>query len=270
MTLPDGVYTAIVSVSGDPVSLRAVGVVGVSGTRSARVTFTASGDTDIDVFLTPGGTSTVTALTVIGVPALDEPYDGPPFLDTTAETVSLMVERSVDGGDMWEPVWAGESDTALTDWESLSSGTTWYRATAFSATGTGAAAIVTVEASSGALWLSGGASLARTARLPFNPKVQISAGRARAIQQYEGRPLPVAYAGEALSRTVRVAGSLLDKRTDGAHVAGLTEVAQLPEPVHMYRDPDGRRIYGVLSEVSMPRETFGLWSYEYTLTETGR
>jgi hypothetical protein len=251
------------------VTLHAGGVVGVPGTRSARVTFTASGDTDIDVFLTPGGTSTVTALTVIGVPSLDEPYDGPPFLDTTAETVSLMVERSVDGGATWEPVWVGESDTAFTDWESLSSGTTWYRATALSATGTGAAAIMTVDADSDALWLSGGASMSRAARLPSNPSVQISAGRARTVQQYDGRPLPVTYAGEAVGRTVAVSGTIFVE-ADNASVGTVTEVAQLPEPVHMYRDPEGRRIYGALSYVSMGYESAVHWSYSYTLTETER
>lgn len=185
-------------------------------------------------------------------------------------TTSLLVERSVDDGETWEAVWSGVGPVTFTDWESLSFGTTYYRVTGFAETGAGTSVSVPVVAESGSLWLSGGLALSRTVRLPYNPKVQITASRARTVQQYEGRPLPVAYSGEALSRSVDVSGTLLTRSTDNADVPAMVEVAQLPEPVHMYRDPDGRRIYGSLSEVSLPRDSWATWGYSFTLTEAER
>lgn len=193
--------------------------------------------------------------------------------DSSADAISQDIERSVDGGTTWEPVLsdAPAGDAGLTDWESPSYGDIQYRATAFTVDGAAASTVITVEARSDALWLSGGNGFAVTGRLPFDPSVKISAGRQRAMKQYAGRSLPVAYSGEAVSRGVAVSGRLLDDDVETADVERLTEIAQLEQPVFLFRDPDGRRIYGVMDGVDMPRQTMtsqgGLWGYSFTLTE---
>lgn len=202
-------------------------------------------------------------------------------------TETVQVERSVDGGESWEPLAAGivpdeNGDIHLTDWESLSHGATVYRVTTYAASGASMAVTPEVVADSGALWLSGGPGFARTARLPFDPKVSLDAGRARALKRYAGREFPVAYSGEAVTRTIQVSGRTADEALAGqstADVEALTDVALERSPVHMFRDPDGRRVYGVIGSVQMPRETVttgharpwnGIWGYGFTLTETGR
>lgn len=195
--------------------------------------------------------------------------------DTPAPpAIEVTLERSIDGV-VWEPVAETDDIAALIDWESWSYGDIRYRATALTAEGAASVSILVVEARSGALWLSGGVGYGMTARLPFNPTAAISAGRARALKQYAGRQLPVGIVGEALSRAVAVAGMTADAAIAEhytADVERLTMIAQLPEAVFMFRDPDGRRIYGAIDSMEMgrirPVGTNGLWSYDFTLTET--
>jgi hypothetical protein len=135
--------------------------------------------------------------------------------------------------------------------------------------------------------LSGGPAFALTARLPLNPEQQHTVGRERALKQYAGREKPVAYAGEGVSRTVAVSGRVTDESyTDSlddvtATPDRLTELAQNQEPVFLFRDPDGRRIYGTIGEINIPRQSVasgtdplrpwnGLWGYSFTLTETDK
>lgn len=215
---------------------------------------------------TPPATPTITA-------SWDDTLGGVPIevaagVDASApDTVSVLIERQVD--DVWETVFDGAAPVTMTDWESPSHGDVDYRVTAYADTGAGASASVTVTADSGTIWLSGGPSYGLTARLPFDPKIQVTAGRARAVQQYEGRALPVAYAGEALARQVDVSGTIIHDDADTATVAGMVTVGQAAEPLHLYRDPDGRRIYGALSSVVLPRDGSFQSSYSFTLTETG-
>lgn len=62
---------------------------------------------------------------------------------------------------------------------------------------------------------------------------------------------------------------------ESAEVEHLAQVAQLPDDVFLFRDPDGRRIYGAIGDITLPRETavsdeFGFnayWGYSFTLTE---
>lgn len=202
--------------------------------------------------------------------------------DAAPTTVRMMLERSIDGGNAWELMQnTTEPALILMDWESLSHGTTRYRVTAFTLEGATSETVVSVLAASKAIWLSAGRGFEVTGRLPFDPKVAINAGRARALKRYAGRSLPVAYAGEALTRTVQVSGTATDHALSGeqsADVASLTRIAQASSPVFLYRDPDGRRIAGVIGEIQMPRDTAaahesgwnGLWGYSFTLEESGR
>ena len=82
-------------------------------------------------------------------------------------------------------------------------------------------------------------------------------------------------------RTAQVSGNTTDGDLAGEHSADvdtLVDVAQLEAPVHLLRDPDGRRIYGVLSEIQLDRGAAAsqgrswnaIWGYQFTLTESER
>lgn len=201
---------------------------------------------------------------------------------TSANSRAIMftIDRSVDGGVTWEPVLDDTlpgNGANLTDWESLSNGETLYRAVAFTVEGATAETIVTVAAGSEALWLSGGSAFGLTGRLPLNPSVGISAGRARALKQYAGRSHPVAIVGEALARTVQVSGMTADNAIGDettADVEQLTQISQSEEPVFLFRDPYGRRVYGAIDSIDVNHKTAsddnGFWDYSFTLVETER
>jgi len=202
--------------------------------------------------------------------------------EDTPDTISMELERSVDGGESWELIFNGfDPAQTVIDFESLSYGDTMYRATAYTAAGAAAETVVTVEARSGAVWLAGGPGFALCGRLPFNPKVSVTVGRSRAARQYAGRSLPVAYAGEAVGRSFSVSGMTADEALQGevtAAVSLLDDISTAVEPTHMLRDPDGRRVYGLIGDVQVSRDTAiggtvrpwnGLWGYSFTLTDTG-
>jgi len=197
------------------------------------------------------------------------------------DTVSMDLHRSVDG-ETWEPIFTGfDPEQTVVDFESLSYGDTRYRATAFTATGASAETVVTVDARSGAVWISGGPGFAVCGRLPFSPKVQVSSGRSRAGRRYAGRTLPVAYAGEQVTRQFQVSGMTADETLSGQITAAvdlLDAVAVTEEPTHLLRDPDGRRVYGLVGAIDVSRENAvagtvrpwnGLWGYSFQLTDTG-
>ncbi|MEZ5110927.1 MAG: fibronectin type III domain-containing protein [Microbacteriaceae bacterium] len=198
---------------------------------------------------------------------------GPGDTPGAAATVTIVLERSVGAG--WELVGEFTALTSIIDWESLSFGPTEYRATAFTLEGATTVTLVTVDATSGAFWLSGGVGFGITGRLPFDPKVTVSAARERALKRYAGRSKPVALTGEALSRVFAVSGRITDLDPETANVEQLTRIAHLEQDVFLFRDPDGRRVYGAIGEVQLPRESSmshpdgwnGLWGYSFTLTE---
>ncbi len=207
-------------------------------------------------------------------------WNGTPNASTsTATTINVIVEstdvlRSVDGGITWETFVKGANpDSNFVDWESLSNGDTMYRAIAYAEiTGASSFADITVQALSQAIWLSGGEQFGLTGRLPFSPSVKVEAGRERSVQRYEGRSRGVAYAGEQLTRTVDASGTLIEDDDANATLAVLEALAQSEEPLHMYRDPDGRRIYGVLSSIALPRNGGNaaaiMWGWSFQLEET--
>jgi len=209
-----------------------------------------------------------------------------PRLDVTstaARAVAFTLERSIDGGTTWEPVLAetiSGTGANLTDYESLSYGDTLYRAVAFTTEGATAETTITVPSRSGALWLSGGAAFGDTARLPLNPEVSLTAGRERVAKRYAGRSFPVAYVGEALNRTFTVSGMVTDRTfmEETATPNELVALSQSDSAVFLFRDPDGRRVYGVIGDISMPRQSaaenadgwLGIWGVNFTLTETSK
>lgn len=194
--------------------------------------------------------------------------------DDTPATVQLEVERSIDGGVSWELLlFSAELEVTFPDWTSLSNGTNLYRVTGFTADGASAETITTVDANSDAVWLSGGVGYATTARLPLNPVVELEPGRERASVRYAGSELPVAYSGDGISRVYRVNGwvakSGVVTATVTADVEALERLALTRSPIHLLRDPDGRRVYGVIGSIPMPRlNGRGYWGYQFQIEET--
>jgi len=187
-----------------------------------------------------------------------------------ADTEFLMLERSI--GETWEPVGVFEPDhLLLSDFESLSNGVTTYRLTAYTDEGATADTVVPVTADSDAVWLGGGIGYAMTARLPFSPKVALSFGRQRFNRQYAGRTKPVVYTVDATSKIVKVSGKILDWDQWNAALDQLEQIAYTTTDLHVHRDPDGRRVYGMLSMIDTPREmgvlSGGVWSYSYSVEE---
>ncbi len=205
-----------------------------------------------------------------------DPYESVSRAVMAPETMSILVERSIDGGTTWEPALATDPGVTVSDWESLSRGVTLYRVTGVSASGASTAVEYPVTADSGVLWLSGGVGFSLTAPLPLDPKIAFDDRRDRSTEYYEGREMPVAYAGEHLKTVVAVSGSLIDREDHSAEVDQLRALIRDPEPTHLLRDPDGRRIYGVVSSVQIPRQQAidradgwaGVWQYSFSIEET--
>lgn len=177
---------------------------------------------------------------------------------TAPATNTLDIERSVDGGQTWQPLTMGldpstQPEFVLSDGEALSAGITKYRVTATAPTLSSSVTVVDAVADSRAVWLSTGSGYGLTAPIRYNLDVQQKAGRARQVQRYEGRARAVAYAGAAISRTIQVAGKVLPHVDGNTDSGRLIQVAQDPSPLHLYRDPAGRRVYGMLSDVDIKR-----------------
>lgn len=218
------------------------------------------------VGLDTGGLLRIKNVAVVADVVASRPFDGNSQDEVTTEY--MTVERSLDL-ESWSPVAAAlVGDSVIQDGEGRSNGSTWYRVTAISDLPSAASTVVEVVSDSAALWLSGGIGFSSTARLPFNPVVEIEGGRARSAQRYEGRSLPVAYAGEQLSRSVSASGMLLDRDPENAEVDELILLAQNESALHLFRDPDGRIIYGVVSTIPIPRKQYGVWGYSFTLEES--
>lgn len=203
--------------------------------------------------------------------------DSTSYLTMGEATVRVEIDRSIDDGETWERVFDGDYDDELhvSDFESLSNGTTLYRATGYSLNGEPADAIVEVVSDSTALWLGGGEGFDATARLPLDPDVNVSRSRQRQLEQYEGRALGVAYSSANLQREVTFTGTVPDADIGipSATRTELDDVSLNPWPVHLYRDPAGNRVYGICGPLDMARigtdadgNTF--WSYSGSLEET--
>lgn len=238
-------------------------------------------EVDFEVLFDPPAEPSITAVwdeeqggVVIDV----EPGDDPDLPDT----VALVVERSLDE-ETWEFVAEVPEATTLIDGQSLTYGETFYRVNALTVENATTSAYTSVEVWSDAVWLSCGEDYELTARLPLTPKVSISAGRERITREWAGRPLPVAYHGETVSRTVSVSGQITDRDlgvpgTETANVARMIQVAQADTSKFLLRTPDRERLYGSIGDVSMPREFAGdhpdgfngWWGYSFTISEAVR
>ena len=182
------------------------------------------------------------------------------------------VERSVDGGDTWEPVADGlPLNATITDPECLSAGETLYRVSAVSLLPSASQAIAQIDPQDTCLWLTGGPGFQTVVRLPYNPSVKITSGLVeRVVQHFAGRTLGVEMAGTARQRTVTI-GSLLIEGDDSTSSTSrdVEALSYVPAPV-LYRDPTGRRIYTSMGEPDLSRDHLLRWTLSVTLEEVSR
>ena len=106
------------------------------------------------------------------------------------------------------------------------------------------------------------------ARLGLDVRSSIKRGRVKVLEEYEGRTKPVEYAGQQRSRTVALAARLspINGDTTSSDWSAIEELSDLPAPA-CYRDPDGRRIFVSLGEVSGSDFGARVQSFSWDLTE---
>lgn len=192
--------------------------------------------------------------------------------------VRMTVERL--NGTQWVPLMDGPAGATFIDSRSPSYADIVYRATGFTAEGAATVTEIIVPARSEALWLSGGPGFMTTCRLPMNPDVQASAGRARVLKEYAGRTRPVAYTGAATSKVWQVAAMVTDRAftEPTATPDELLELAQSEEALFQFRDPDGRVLVGSIGDIALRRQStadggddlrpwHGYWGCSFTITE---
>jgi hypothetical protein len=188
-------------------------------------------------------------------------------------TDSVTVERRVDRGE-WVTLGFGILvPTDFVDPLPLTNGLNEYRITSASSTGSvSVGPIVQVYGDDGAAfgdplwtWLSYGDSFENRLRLRGDVATSEKAGRQRTTQHFLGRAKPVAFVGENTDREVSVSGMLtFDRRCpvpdpltcvydSGPQV---WRAAGNDAEVVCFRDYTGRRIFGVLSEVTVQD---GIW-----------
>lgn len=187
--------------------------------------------------------------------------------------VRLDLESSVDGGATWRSLvgeYALSGQTTITDWEGLVHGETLYRGIAVAESGASAETVIAIVAESWARWIGAGPSFTHPARLPYTPSTSVTSGRERSTEDYDGRPLPVAYSGEHLQRKLSAGGRLFDGSEDSTSREALEALSQMEGPVFLHRDPDGNHIYGVISDLSVDRVTHTVWDWKLSVVETGR
>lgn len=192
-------------------------------------------------------------------------------IPATPATDHIDVDRSIDDGQTWAPLLDGSHGAVFIDRESPSGNRpVLYRATAYTDIGAASETVVPIIPGSEVLWLSGGPAFDHVARLPYDPELDLEDGRQRTVHRFSGRELGVVFAGEHVTREIRVTGTVFDDDPDVATRNELRALAIDPHPVHMYRDPTGELAYGALSPVSTKRESDGEWSFGFSLERTTR
>lgn len=185
------------------------------------------------------------------------------------DTDHLVLSRSIDSGTTWELVRGAIAPTGGTilDLECLSNGETQYRAESWSNLPSVNVTSTTASADSDSIWLHALSDTLPAARLPYNPALKVEAGRERGFHQFGANR--VAWSGEASGREISY--DTVIELDDAARRKQMEDLAMSPSAVHVHRDPEGRRVYGVLSPASLSRDPgSGHGPASYSLTETGR
>lgn len=194
------------------------------------------------------------------------------------ETASLVLERSVDGGNTWVEVGTYATEGNVLDYQAPSGGTFHYRATALStalsASTTVVAVTVPAVAANRVIWLGGGPGYAQVVKLAFDPEVDYEGGRERTTHAFAGRSVPVEFSSMRAPKTISVSATLLPD-INGQTAGGVTgssrddleDLFDLPGP-HLYRDPTGRVLYGTLSGLSWSRAPGGKGGVSFSITRS--
>lgn len=211
-------------------------------------------------------------LVQIGDSWMGASWDGTPDNSTSTlrmaqAAVRADVERSVNGGITWVPFIEGAELPILeTDTESLSNGVTLYRVTTYSADDASSVVVHEVVSDSPAAWLSAGDGFTHAVRMPYDPEVGLVGGAERVTRRYAGRSKPVVHTGEARTRELSYSGTLLYEEYTPEDMLDL-----FYEPgVMLYRDRDGRHIYGAVGDVQQSRVSPQHWSFSFGISESER
>lgn len=148
------------------------------------------------------------------------------------------------------------------------------------------------------VFLTWGAGFSQRLRFRGNPTTGATTGRVRAAQAFLGRKLPVLLLGDATSRVVSASGSLyFDKdcrpNIDGSDPLPVTlpfsvggfvggvdpcefdssvrewETAGNEAGMVAYRDHTGRRLFGMISDITVEDAEPGFGALNFTVTQTG-
>lgn len=199
-------------------------------------------------------------------------YDGTPMWtyvgggDDENES-TLSIERSVNGGATWEPVLESSTGGSFEDFQGLSHGETLHRATITTKLGTSNTTTVSTVTESWAVWLGSGTRWENTARLPYDPALEITNSRDRTVEHYAEDTQPTAYAGTALTRKYAVGGRIIAGDSANVVAERFREITDAADPLILYRDPLGHRVWGAISELSTPYQQWGAWEWNLELTQ---
>jgi hypothetical protein len=190
-------------------------------------------------------------------------------------TQTAIVERRIPGGD-WVRLIEVPLPNDVLDLLPATKGTTEYRITATSATPTYREEVVVEVTANGGDWVlvNYGDGFTSALRFRSNAEVSATAGRERVNQRFLGRARPVPRIGQSRTRVVTASGNLVHDPS-GADTATLWdsppedwETAAQESEVVCYRDYTGRRIFGLLSDVSVSHIAPGLASVGFTVEES--
>lgn len=176
--------------------------------------------------------------------------ENPPTIVGEVDATSVQVWRAIDDGE-WVLLADGlPLNATITDFIPALNLSNWYRAIAISDTPSSAESVSVEVLTEGtrAIVVNAGAQFSQSVQLASDPKVDISTTRARTMQRFAGRTLPVEYAGEQRSRSLSLSASLYDE-SPGSTWEEVSALADLPAPA-CYRDPDGRRVFVSMGDPS--------------------
>ncbi|HHX46800.1 MAG TPA: hypothetical protein GX718_05440, partial [Brevibacterium sp.] len=192
------------------------------------------------------------------------------------DPVTLNLERSANGGP-WQ-ILAEDLGLEFTyfDWTAPMVGYIQYRVTAVSALPSTASTIVDSDRlpeDACEILLSGGDGYAVVARLLYEQRRQITAGRRRVLNEFDGRANPVSTSGLGTPLEFSVTATLapIPDCGDGSKpvvtVQDLITLAELPG-THLYRDHEGFTFACHLSPIQIDPGFMGQVSFTVTRTDS--
>lgn len=192
------------------------------------------------------------------------------------ETVDLLIERQLANESTWETLASNVgTSTDLIDNTAPLVGAIQYRISSISAlpsmnsttvSVTGAATDLPTDSTS---ILSGGPGFSQLARFVATPQADMTVGRERALNQFDGRTLPVSTSSTFIDRSVAVTAKLLPAIDDiDATYESLETLFTLPDPF-LYRDALGRRLFCSLSAGALPSAFLAAVTFTVTEIDAG-